>query len=103
MAHKKRHEVVKGDASKTVATYLNEHPETVVAFAYFDMDIYKPTRDCLEAIKPHLTKGSVIGFDELNHPDFPGETIAYREVLGANNFRLVNSRYGAGSSYLIFE
>jgi transposase-like protein len=57
------------------------------------------TRD----IQPHLTKGSVIGFDELNSKDFPGETTAFQKVLDANNFKLINSKYSAGCTYLIYE
>jgi len=98
-----RHEIIKGDVSETIKTYLKNHPETIIAFAYFDMDIYKPTKECLEAIKPHLAKGSIIGFDELNCEDFPGETLALKEVLGVNNYKIVNSKYGAGGAYLIFE
>ena len=36
----------------------------------------------LELIKPRLTKGTVLGFDELNDPDSPGETLAVMETLG---------------------
>ena len=67
--HIKKFEVIKGDAVTKLDDYLNEHPETIVALAYFDFDIYKPTKQCLELISSRLTKGSVIGFDELNDPD----------------------------------
>ncbi len=86
--HLKKFEVAKGDASKTVPRYLSDHPETIVALAYFDMDLYAPTRDCLEALQPHLTRGSVLAFDELNCQEFPGETEAVREVLGLDRVRL---------------
>ena len=56
--------------------------------AIFDMDIYKPTKDALKAIKPRLTKGSILIFDELNCKEFPGETEALNEVLGLNNIKL---------------
>jgi hypothetical protein len=52
------------------------------------MDLYKPTRDVLETILPRLTRGSVLVFDELNCPRFPGETTALAEVLGLDNLRL---------------
>ena len=38
--------------------------------AIFDMDIYKPTKDALNAIKSRFTKGSVLVFDELNCKEF---------------------------------
>ncbi len=91
LAHIRKHELVKGDVTETVDRYLDEHPETIVAFAYFDLDLYEPTRHCLEAIRPRLTKGSVVGFDELNCADFPGETLALREVFGLGAVRLQRS------------
>jgi len=56
--------------------------------AIFDMDIYKPTKDTIRAIKPKLTKGSLLVFDELNCQQFPGETKALDEVLKINNLKL---------------
>ena len=52
-----------------------------MSLAIFDFDIYKPTKAALEAIKPHLFKGSVLVFDELADDIFPGETVALREVF----------------------
>ncbi|MNL50967.1 hypothetical protein D3C87_1740290 [compost metagenome] len=101
--HKKKHELVKGDATVTLPDYLKDHPETIVALAYFDFDLYKPTRDCLEAILPHLTKGSVLAFDELNMSEFPGETIALREVLGLSRYAIRRDPSSPLTSYLVFE
>jgi hypothetical protein len=86
--HVQRSFVVQGDVRETVPKYLEEHPETVVAMAYFDMDLYEPTRDTLQAIRPHLTRGSIVVFDELTHPKWPGETAALRDVLGLGEVAL---------------
>lgn len=40
---------------------------TVIAAAYLDLDPYEPGRDALQVILPHLTRGSVLAFDELGH------------------------------------
>lgn len=101
--HIKKYELVKGDATKTIYEYLRRNPQTIIAFAYFDFDIYKPTKECLIAIKDHLTKGSVIGFDELNCEKFPGETQALREVFGLNKYRIRRSRINPLQSYIIVE
>lgn len=101
--HKKKHELVRGDASQTLPAYLKEHPETIVALAYFDFDLYVPTRDCLEAILPHLTKGSVLAFDELNMPEFPGETVALREVLGLSRYAIRRDPSNPLTSWLVVE
>ncbi|MBW2334260.1 MAG: crotonobetainyl-CoA--carnitine CoA-transferase [Deltaproteobacteria bacterium] len=103
LSHIKKHEVIQGDAVIEFEKYLKDHPETIVALAYFDFDIYEPTKKCLELIKPHLTKGSVLGFDELNDPDSPGETVALAEVFGLNNVRLRRFRYTSRVSYFVIE
>lgn len=81
-------ELSKGDVSATLPIWLEANPHAIVAMAIFDMDIYKPTKAALELILPRLIKGSILVFDELNCPHFPGETKAVAEVLGLNNMRL---------------
>jgi hypothetical protein len=103
LAHIKKHEVVQGDASLTVREYLDRNPHTIISMAYFDLDIYKPTRDCLLAIRDHLTQGSVIGFDELNDQVCPGETVALKEVLGLSRFSIRRFGPSARTSYVVVE
>ncbi|GAI57634.1 unnamed protein product, partial [marine sediment metagenome] len=88
LSHIKKFEIVAGDAVVEIDRYLARYPETIIALAYFDFDIYEPTQKCLKAIRPHLVKGSLLAFDELNDRDSPGETIALQEVFGLNNVRL---------------
>ncbi|MFL6118743.1 class I SAM-dependent methyltransferase [Actinophytocola sp.] len=88
VSHVQRTFVVKGDVRETVPQYLADNPETVIGMAFFDLDLYEPTRDVFEAIRPHLVKGSIIAFDELGHPRWPGVTAALRETLGLENLRL---------------
>lgn len=103
IAHMKKFELIKGDASAQIQKYLKENPQTIVAFAYFDFDIFEPTKQCLEAIKGHLTKGSVIGFDELNHKDYPGETIALKEVFGLDKYKIQRTIFSPTQSYIVIE
>lgn len=103
MGHLRKHEIVKGDATKTFADFLARNPQTIVALAYFDFDLFEPTRDCLKLLEPYLTKGSVIGFDELNDDTTPGETVALREVFGLGRFAIRHYRHSARTSYLVVE
>ena len=103
LSHIKKFELCEGDATKTLPKYLKDNPETIIALAYFDFDVYEPTRICLEAIKPRLVKGSVLGFDELNDPDSPGETLALMEVFGLNNIQLKRFPYTSRTSYFVVE
>lgn len=101
--HISKNKLVKGDATKQLEIYLKQHPETIVAFAYFDFDIYEPTRRCLELLAPHLTKGSIIGFDELCDPHFPGETQALKDTIGTENIRLQRFSFTGIQSYFVVE
>lgn len=103
MAHIKRYELVKGDAVETVPAYLKKHPETIISLAIFDFDIYAPTKVALEAIKPHLCKGSILVFDELCDDIFPGETVALNETLGLNNVRVQRFPMTSRISYMVIE
>ncbi len=103
LAHKTKHALVRGDASKTIHGYLAEHPETIVALAYFDFDIYAPTKACLEAIQPRLTRGSVLAFDELNCADFPGETQAVMETLGLSRYALKRSPHNPFCAWAVVD
>ena len=103
IAHIPKHEIIKGDASVTAPAYFAEHPEAIVAFAFFDFDIYRPTKVCLEALKPHLARGSVLAFDQLNCPGYPGETIALTEILGLNKVRIRRSPITPWISYMLFD
>jgi len=98
LSHIKKFELVKGDAAVTIEPWLKNNPHALIAMAIFDMDLYKPTKEVLERIRPRLTKGSLLVFDELNCPQYPGETIALAEVLGLPNVRLrryIHSPYAA--------
>jgi len=103
LTHIKKYEIVKGDATVTLEKYLQDHPETIIALAYIDLDLYEPTKKCLELMKNHLTKGSIIGFDELNYPQFPGETLALKEVFGLDRFSIRRSALAPMPSYIVIE
>lgn len=101
MGHIKKHELVEGDVTETAPKYFAENPETVVALALFDLALYEPTKVCLETIRPHLVKGSVLAFDELNAREYPGETLAVAEVLGLGAHTIKRSRFVPDRSYMI--
>ncbi|MDP2712948.1 MAG: TylF/MycF/NovP-related O-methyltransferase [Solirubrobacteraceae bacterium] len=103
LAHIRKHELVKGDVTRTLDGYLADHPETIVAFAYFDLDLFEPTRHCLAALRGRLTRGSIVAFDELCCPDFPGETAAVAEVVGLDSVRLRRSPMVPFPSYFVVE
>ena len=103
LSHIQKYRVIKGDAIIELKKYLQDNPQTIIALAYFDFDLYKPTKECLQMMSPHLTKGSVLAFDELNDTDSPGETIALHEVLGLRKVKLYRLPHVARAAYCIIE
>jgi hypothetical protein len=89
----KEFEIFSGDASRTIDEFLDSSPEAGIAMAIFDMDLYQPTSEVLKKVIPRLTKGALVVFDEFNHPQYPGESIAVREVLGTHNIALERSNF----------
>ena len=103
LSHIKKNEICEGDATQEIIKYLERNPETIISLAYFDFDIYEPTKKCLKIIKDRVIKGSVIGFDELNDHDSPGETLALMEVFGLNNIMLKRLPITSRTSYFIVD
>ena len=82
------HQLIKGDVIHTVPNYFKDFPETIVAFAYFDMGLYEPTKVALQQIKPHLVSGSLILLDELTWSQTPGEALAFKEIFKAHEYSM---------------
>jgi hypothetical protein len=100
LSHLKKFELVKGDAVKTIPEYFKRQPETIVSLAIFDFDIYAPTKVALKAVSQHLSKGSILVFDELSDDIFPGETIALQEVFGLRNVKIQRMPMTSRISYV---
>ncbi len=56
-------------------------PETRWSFVHIDVDLYEPTRDCLEYFVPRLCAGGVIVCDDYAALMFPGARRAWDQVL----------------------
>ena len=98
-----QHELVKGDVCETVPAFFSAHPETIVAFAYFDMGLYEPTKVALETIKPHLVSGSVILLDELTWSEAPGEALAFKEVFKPSEYHIEKVKLYPSKTLLTFK
>jgi hypothetical protein len=93
MGHAVKHELIKGDVRETMPKYFSDHPESIVALAYFDMALQKPTEAALAALNDRLVIGSVLCFDEINDARYPGESIAVREWLKGKNYTIKRSKF----------
>lgn len=103
LPHLTNFELVEGDATKTIKEYFEKHPYALVSHAFFDFDLYEPTKACLEELLKHAPLGAVIGFDELNDADSPGETVALLETIGIRKMRIERFPWVSRVSYVVLE
>ncbi len=87
------HELVVGDVTETAQHYFNAHPEALIAFAFFDIGIYEPTKVALECVVKNMVPGGVILMDELTWPEAPGEAIAFKEVFHGIKYKIEKCRH----------
>lgn len=99
--HANKVEFIKGDVLTTVPDYFEKNSERITALAYFDMALYEPTKVCLQHVLKTCVKGSVIVFDELNREEYPGETLALKELVDLNKVRIEKSTILPDRTFLI--
>jgi hypothetical protein len=103
IGHIPKVELIKGDARQTIPEYLEKHPYLVVSLLYLDFDLYEPTVVALENLLPRMPKGAIIGFDEINSPSWPGETLAVLEKVGIQKLKIERFYFESYSSYAILD
>ena len=96
-----RVELVVGDVEETLPAFIEANPQLMIAMVYVDLCLYRPTKAALEAIWPLMPKGSVMAFDQLAFPEFPGETRAALDVIGADALDLRRFNFESQVSYLV--
>jgi hypothetical protein len=64
---------------------LETLPDTAWAFVHIDVDLYAPTRGCLEYFFPRLSPGGIIVNDDYASPLFPGGGRAWDEYCSRHN------------------
>lgn len=103
LGHLSRIELIRGDATRTIPTFLETHPHVVIALLFLDCDLYAPTKTSIEYFAPRLPRGGIIVFDELNHPLWPGETLALLDTVGINNLKLERLPYYPNTTFAVLQ
>jgi hypothetical protein len=103
LGHIPKTELVAGDACETIPRYVEKNPQLLVSLLYLDFDLYEPTKAALQHLYPRVVKGGVVAFDELNCPEFPGETLAFLECLDLAHVKLCRFPFDPYISYFIKE
>lgn len=95
--------LVKGDASRAIPAFIEQHPHVLVSLLYLDFDLYEPTKAALDCFLPRMPKGAVVAFDELDNPIWPGETIAAVELMTRRGLRIERFGFDPYIGYAVLD
>lgn len=88
LGHVDKVHLIRGNAVETIPRFVSENPHLVVSLLFLDFDLFAPTKAAIEHFVPRMPKGSLICFDELDNPMWPGETLAVLETIGIGKLKL---------------
>ncbi|MGZ8216583.1 TylF/MycF/NovP-related O-methyltransferase [Methylomagnum sp.] len=58
--------LVAGDVFETVPTFIEQAPQTRIALLHLDLDVYEPTKFCLDQLRSRMVPGGIVMFDDYN-------------------------------------
>lgn len=79
-------DLIKGNVFDTLPAYLENHPETRIAFLHLDMDVKEPTDLALELLYERVVPGGIVVFDDYNA--VAGETISVDSFLQSRKLKI---------------
>ncbi len=88
LGHADKVHLIKGDALETIPEFMKNNKHLVVSLLFMDFDLFEPTKIALENFYPRMPKGSIVAFDELDNPLWPGETLALLKTIGINKLKI---------------
>lgn len=101
LGHVDKVHLVKGDLVDTVPRFLAVNPHLVVSLLFMDVDLYEPTKTAIEHFLPRMPKGSIIAFDQLDNPIWPGEAQAVLDTVGIRNLELKRFEWDPYVAYAV--
>jgi|SRR5579862_4138761 len=103
LGHIGKVKLVKGNARKTIPQFIRENRHLVVSLLFLDFDLYEPTRVALRHFIPRMPKGSIVAFDELDNPIWPGETEALLEEGGIHRLKIQRLSFDPYIGFAVIE
>jgi hypothetical protein len=101
LGHMEKVRLIRGDVAETAPRFIEENPHLVVSLLFLDLDLYGGTKAAIEAFVPRMPRGAVLAFDELDNPQWPGETTALLDTLSIRNVALQRLPWDPYISYAV--
>lgn len=84
-------ELVEGDVFDSVPAYLEKNPHLRIALLHLDLDLYKPTKLCLDLLYKNLVPGGILMIDDYGV--WPGESEIVDEFISKNSLYIKRTKY----------
>ena len=101
LGHINKVKLIKGDATKTIPEFIKNNKQLVVSLLFLDFDLFEPTKVAIENFYPRMPKGSIIAFDQLDNPIWPGETQALLKTIGINKLKIERVEFDPYIGYAV--
>ena len=90
--------LVEGDILKTVPEFLKNNKQLRISLLHIDVDLYEPTKICLENFFPNVVSGGVIILDDYGA--FPGANKAIEEFFEDKKYKIEQLRFSNSISFV---
>ena len=91
-------ELVKGDILETVPRYVADNPHLKISLLHIDVDLYEPTKVCLERLCPLVVEGGIVILDDFGA--FAGANKAIDEYFADQDIEIRKLPYSMAISYV---
>ena len=91
--------LVKGNVFESLPNFLAENPDLQIAAIHLDMDVYEPTKFCLDKLYPMLSPNGIIICDDYNQVE--GATNASNEFSDEFNKKIEKTHFSKTPYFII--
>lgn len=86
-------EIFQGKSEVVLKNILKKDSSILFSLVIFNMNLFKPTNQCLKIIYENLQKGTILFFNEFGCKQYPGETKAVMQFFKKKKIK-INYRQG---------
>lgn len=103
LGHVNKVQLIRGNATESIPNFVKNNKHLVVSLLFLDFDLFEPTKIAIENFYPRMPKGSIIAFDELDNPIWPGETHALLKTIGINKLKIERIDFDPYIGYAVID
>ena len=90
--------LIEGDILKTVPTFIKKNSSIRISLLHIDVDLFQPTKVCLEYFFPKVVKGGIVILDDYGA--FPGANKAIEDYFQDSSYKIEQLYFSNTVSFL---